>query len=470
MVRFAAILCVSLLGSLFALAGNTAPANIRLKIPAFASQQIYLGFYYGSYRGLQDSIHLNSAGEGSFQSAEGYRKGIYFIVSEKKEILFEFIMPDQQDFEMHTSSASFPYNLQFINSPENEIFFQYSLQSGYLGQELNRLQQIPNRTAVQTDSMTSLQQQLKILRRAVYQRHPDSFIAHLLQAMEDPEVPPASEHPGGKYDTAYARAYFKENYFGPIDFTDGSYLRTPFFENKVNNYFDYLVVPDVDSIYKEASTMLAYASVDNELYRFLLMLFVSKYMNPQIMGLDEVFVRLFEKEIATGKADFLPKETRDLIFNRAYSIMANLIGKPAAPLELIDIAEKPLSLYQIEAPLTVLCFWDPTCSHCKELMPKLDSIYRREWKAKGIQLIAINVAADLELWHSFVKEHKLEAFVNARVSQTFDEKQMSDGKPGYRQAYDIFQTPLLYLLDADKRIVAKRLDLPQINELIKVKL
>ncbi|WP_350340080.1 hypothetical protein [Paraflavitalea speifideaquila] len=30
--------------------------------------------------------------------------------------------------------------------------------------------------------------------------------------------------------------------------------------------------------------------------------------------------------------------------------------------------------------MVVICFWDPTCSHCKEVVPKVDSIYNAKWK------------------------------------------------------------------------------------------
>jgi hypothetical protein len=44
------------------------------------------------------------------------------------------------------------------------------------------------------------------------------------------------------------------------------------------------------------------------------------------------------------------------------------------------------------------------------------------------------------------------------------------GKPGFRQLYDVYQTPMLYLLDKDKRIIAKKLSYQQMDDLLKVKL
>jgi hypothetical protein len=50
-----------------------------------------------------------------------------------------------------------------------------------------------------------------------------------------------------------------------------------------------------------------------------------------------------------------------------------------------------------------------------------------------------------------------------------EEQDVKDGKPGYKQLYDVYQTPLLYLLDKDKRIIAKKLTYLQIDEVINAK-
>ena len=43
-------------------------------------------------------------------------------------------------------------------------------------------------------------------------------------------------------------------------------------------------------------------------------------------------------------------------------------------------------------------------------------------------------------------------------------------QPSYRQLYDIQQTPTLYLLDKNKNIIAKKLNLGQMNELLQLKI
>lgn len=444
--------------------------KIDVELPHFANKKIYLGFYYGALKGLQDSLVLDDKGKGSFQGSNPLHKGIYFIVSPQREIMFEVLIPENQNFSIQSNAASFPYNVMFQGSPENQVFNQFSNQANYFGQAINRLMNIPDPSPLVKDSIQTYQKRLKDARNNVINYDPNSMISLFFKAMEEPEIPASYQQAGGRVDTIALRKYFKDNYWGPVDFTDPMYIRTPFFENKLNVYFENIVAPVADSIIKEVDYMLAFASVSEEMYRYLMLYFINKYIQPQYMGQDAVFVYLFEKHIAPGKTNFIPKENLDFIEQRAYSLMANLIGKEAANLDLIDLSGKNISLYNISAPLTVICFWDPTCSHCKEVLPKLDSLYQNEWKQKGIVLLAVNIGQDLKLWKEYIAEHKIDSWIHGYRDQKAEEQLIAQKKPGYKQLYDINQTPLLYLLDEKKRIVAKRLNFQQLNDMIKIKL
>jgi thiol-disulfide isomerase/thioredoxin len=198
--------------------------------------------------------------------------------------------------------------------------------------------------------------------------------------------------------------------------------------------------------------------------------FVQKYVNPEFMGQDAVFVHLFEKYINTGQTDFFTEQYKDFMTRRAYSLMANLIGRPAANLEMVDSADKPRPLYDIRSELIVLCFWDPTCSHCKETVPRLDSMYQAKWKKMGVTLYGVMTDGGKENWTKFIQEHKLNDWIHVYQLPSKEVEDNAAGKPSYKQLYDVYQTPLLYLLDKDKRIVAKKLSFEQLDEVITLKL
>ena len=189
------------------------------------------------------------------------------------------------------------------------------------------------------------------------------------------------------------------------------------------------------------------------------------------MGQDKVFVYLFENFYAKGDTSLLNPTSRKTIIDRAYSLMANQIGQAAPALDLTDSTGKINSLYSIQAPFTVVAFWDPNCGHCKKEIPRLDSMYKAKWKALGVAVYSVNIVeTELTAWKKFIKENQLKNWVHVYQTKEASMAIERAGKPGYKQLYDVSKTPTLYLLDKDKHIIAKQLSIEQFDDLIKTKL
>jgi Domain of unknown function (DUF5106)/Thioredoxin-like len=320
------------------------------------------------------------------------------------------------------------------------------------------------------EKIKKVNDEVKAERDQIENKGPNSLLATLLRALKEPVVPPIPNLPNGRPDSTFAYRYYKAHYWDNISFTDDRLIRTPIFEPKLDHYYKDLVSPEADSINREVDYMLVYSRTNKEMFKFLLVYFTQKYLNPEFMGQDAVFIHLFEKYINTGQADFFTEKYRKFVDDRAYSIMANLIGQPAANLEMTDTSGKIKSLYEVPANFVLVCFWDPTCSHCKETIPKLDSIYQAKWKYEGVQIFAVMVDGGQENWRNFIRDHNLGDWINVYQTTSQHDVVAAAGKPDYRQLYDVYQTPILYLLDKEKRIVAKKLTYQQVDEVINLKL
>jgi len=450
--------------------------NIPITLKPYKNTWVYLGYYYGKVKALADSALLDADSKGVFKGKEPLQGGIYFIVSPRKEILFELLIDKQQQFSISADSATLPNNVLFTGSQENQLFQTYTSFTNQIGNIINKTAKQLS-TAKNAKDSAKLKDQLKVLtdRMQVYRdsltaRHPASFLSTLFLAMKEPVIPPASKHPGGKYDSLYAYHYYKSHYWDGVSFSDGRLVRTPFFEAKLEKYYKELVVPVPDSIIDEVDHMLLYSRTSTEMFKFLMVHFVQKYINPEYMGQDAVFVHLFEKYINTGQTEFFTQQYKDFMFKRAYSLMANLIGQPAANLEMVDSLDKPATLYNVKSDFVVICFWDPTCSHCKETVPKVDSIYKAKWKKEGVTVYGVMVDGGKDNWKKFINDNKLTDWVHVYQLPSQQSADEAAGKPGYRQLYDVYQTPILYLLDKDKRIIAKKLSYLQLDEVIDLKL
>jgi protein-disulfide isomerase len=151
-------------------------------------------------------------------------------------------------------------------------------------------------------------------------------------------------------------------------------------------------------------------------------------------------------------------------------LMANLIGEKAADLDMVDSTGKPIPLYSVNADYTIVAFWDPTCSHCREEIPRLDSFYKAKWKKQGVKIYGVMTENEKPKWIEFIKEHNLKDWVHVYQAEE-TKKLIADSKiAGYKQLYDITQTPTLYLLDKEKRIIGKKLTPQQMDDLLQTKL
>ena len=445
--------------------------QISLK-PYPKDTKIYLGTNYGNSKVFADSCILNEKSEGVFKSKDKLTPGIYFLVSPKMSILFDFLVDDLQQFKISADTTDLK-NVIITGSKENEMFKNYSQVVNTLFVELNQIEQSFKEAKTEKDSATfkeaylTKDKEIKQKRRAYIAENPGSMMSFLLNTMEVPEAP-SIPIVNGKADSLYPYRYVKDHYWDNIVFNDNRLLRTPFFENKLDDYFKNYISREPDSIISEVQYMLTVAKTGKEIYPFLLFKFTNKYISPEFMGQDKVFLHIYQNFFAKGDTTLLSEASKKSLRERAYSLMANQLGLPAPILVLNDVNEKRFALHNMKATYTFIAFWDPTCSHCKVEIPKLDSIYKASWIKHDIKVIAVNTnAKEMTLWKEFIKDNKIDQWINAYQTDEDLNKEITEGKPTtIRQLYDVFKTPTFYLLDKDKKIVAKNLSIEQFNDFI----
>lgn len=213
------------------------------------------------------------------------------------------------------------------------------------------------------------------------------------------------------------------------------------------------------------------ARTGKEMFAYLLTKFTNKYINPEIMGHDKVFIKIFEDFYAKGDTTYLNPASRKTISDRYYSLMANQLGNPAPELVLTDTTGKSVSVYKIKSKYIFVCFWDPTCGHCKEEIPRLDSIYKARWKSLGVTVFNVNAnEAKMDEYKKFITEKELSSdWLFTYQTKTARDAEQKANVPNYRQLYDMYKTPTFYLLDENKRIIAKQLSIDQFNDILLAK-
>jgi len=272
--------------------------NISITLTPLKNCKVYLGSYMGTGRTLVDSAMLNDKSQGVFKGDKKLTGGIYFVVSPQMTIQFEVLMDNVQQFSI-VGDTSLKDQAVIRGSVDNDLFKSYTGFSVEKGQLIQQLSNAYKTATNKADSirllaaLTKADKELQDYRANIMKQHPNSLLAMLFNTMKRPEVPPVPVV-NGKADSAYPYRYVKDHVWDDVLFSDDRLLRTPFFEPKLDDYFKYYVSPEPDSLIEEVKYILLSARTGKEIYPYLLTKFTNKYMNPEFMGQDKVFVYLLK--------------------------------------------------------------------------------------------------------------------------------------------------------------------------------
>ncbi len=458
---------------LFASVAFTQNFRVTLNAPQFKSGIAYLTYHSGANLNVEDSAAMSNKGIAVFKGSRKLPGGIYTIVFPGKRLRSDFFISKEQIISIKADTTDLINKFVVTGSKENILFAQYQKFTAAKGRLIETERVAYTKSSTKEDSIAhekkynQYQKELNEYRNGIIKQSPKSMLAILLTAMKDPQI--LITKPVTRKDSLDNYNYYKTHYWDGVTFMDEQVIRTPFFLPKLERYYRETIIQVPDSIIKDIDYKLLLARSCPEMYKFLLNWLTDEYINPKYMGQDAIFVHLFEKYHSKGLTNWLNEKQMQTISRRAYMLMANLIGEKAANLEMIDSTGKPTPLYDVNADYTVVCFWDPGCGHCKEEVPRLDSVYQASWKQHDVKIYAVLSEDAKAEWIKYTKEHHLTDWVHVYQTKEMEQADYAAQKAGFRQLYDVTMTPMLYLLDKEKRIIGKKLTWQQMNDLLQVK-
>lgn len=444
--------------------------NINFRVKGIKDTTCILAYRFGKKVFVKDTIQVDKKGLGQITFDEPLASGVYLYVLPDKNFI-EFIVSEQK-FELSTSKDNIVEDMEIVNSKDNELFYQYRKfidPKGAIIQELaqevqslkaDTLADNTERISEKQKEIESLNEEIVSFREQMMKDHPDAFMTRMFWAMKDPVVPEPPVLENGRPDSTFAYKYFKKHYFDNVSFQDSALLRTPIFEDKVKYYMENLVIQIPDSVNKELDNFIEQAKGNQIMTEFLLKTFTSKYERSKLMGAENIFVHLVETYYDDDEyTPWLDSAQRERILKRANQLSPIVIGKKAPNLVMLDYYNKPQSLHNVDAKFTVLYFWAFDCGHCKKVTPKLRDYYKTV-KDEGVEVFAVSTKQELEEWKKYVEDKEL-PWINVHDI---------GGRNRIHDIYDIYSTPVIYLLDEDKKIIAKRLDLENLKKILEMEL
>lgn len=215
------------------------------------------------------------------------------------------------------------------------------------------------------------------------------------------------------------------HFWDGIEVFDGPTDDNPVLAAQLDFYFDKMVAPLPDSITMEIHSLVERTSFNTDLRDFILWHLLKKYRHPEYMSQDQVFVYLYDNYFSRLEIRDLNASDLALIRDKAETLRRLALFNLAPNFAINDSVD----LHSVKSDYTVLFFYDHDCDLCQLEMQELDSV---RIVHPEITVLAIDMNTN-------------DVSVDALYG-----------------LYDIETTPLIYVLDGEKRIMAKKIRAKQI--------
>lgn len=435
--------------------------DLKFKINGLRDTTIFLGYYYGESTFVKDTAAINSNGEFRFAKDEPLEHGVYFLVLGRSK-LFDIAAGKDQAFSILTNTTDYIMNMTVEGDLENQLFLENARFNFERNQEAGPwIAQVKDSTLSEEkrqqarEKLQEVDKQVRTYQDKIIEQYPETIITRIFKANKRIDVPDPPVLENGKPDSSFSYRYYRTHYWDYFDLADEAMIRmpSPFYQQKVNDYLDKLLLQQTDTIMSAIKTLAQVAKKNQETYKYFIWTVTTKYQNPEIMGLDEVFVKLYDQYFATGEMDYWANASlKKNLKERADQLRRSLIGSKAPNLIMQDRALNPRALHDISKKYTVIYFFDPDCGFCKKETPRLKEFY--ENTQHDVEVYAVSADTSMTKMAQYIDDNQLK-WVSVNGPRSY--------VGSYQKLYDAATTPTIYILDEKKKIIAKKLRAEQLQ-------
>ncbi|MGQ1909491.1 thioredoxin-like domain-containing protein [Marinifilum sp. RC60d5] len=439
--------------------------NISIKIENSSDTSAYLAHYFDGRIFADDTTKLNN-GIGLFSKNKKLDQGIYVIYLPSQKY-FDLLIGEDQNFSISADPKDFIKTTTIKGADESKAFHDFQLFMKLQNEKSKEIQEEYKKAGSSDADKKKYKQAYKNADLEVRDYinklksdYPNSFVSKFANFTLSPKVPDFSEQlPKSTPDREKeiqrkSYLYNKDHYFDHVNFTDNRFLRTPILKNKLQFFYGKILVQNPDTIFKESVKLIEKAKPDSLFFQYITQFSLNYAVKSKIMGMDAAFVKLAKKYYLSGQANWADSTLLAQIREKVIKTQFNLLGMKSQDLLMQTPEGEFVRLHETEAKFTVLYFWEPDCGHCKKITPRLKTEILDKYRDKGLEVFAVCTQNEKELWEKAIDDYNIYDFINC-----YDPQYHSN----FRIYYDIYSTPTIYLLDKDKKIIAKRLDIDNLK-------
>lgn len=462
-----ALLSGLFLAFLFAIASGTAQEyRISVKINGYENDTLLLGYYFGDKQYIKDTAYRQKNGGFIFKQDTSLPPGMYLVVTKPDHNFFQLLIDeDRQKFSVETDFSALNEKLHFSGSKLNIEFNAYidflteqRKMADSLSSSLRDSSKQKSHALIQ-EQLDELDEGVRLHQQKIIKANPNSLLSLIIKWSRDVSLPDFSALPEGERESR-AFNYYKAHYFDEADFKDDRIVRLPLFFQRIDRYIQNLTVQHPDSISASLDEVLNRLPAGSESLKFVLSHYLNSYAASRYVGMDAVYVHLVENYYEKGLAPWIDSEQLSKMLKDAKALKPLLIDKTAPDIRVFRLDDStPVNLHGISSSYTVLIFWAPDCGHCKKSLPTVKA-FQNKYKDKGVEVVTVCTQLGSEAKNLCLEQVKLldmHSFVNL-----YDPSHNSR----FKLIYDLKTTPQIYILDAEKKILTKKIGAEQLGEVM----
>jgi thiol-disulfide isomerase/thioredoxin len=362
-------------------------------------------------------------------------------------------MAQSLQIEGAEQSADFAEYARFLTAKQSELNSLNSLYKEASEAEKETL----------TQQMNALSTQVKEKQQTLIQKYPNGMVGVFLKGLMVPELPAWTDSLGcANVDSCKAMhryLFYKNHYLDNLNLSDVRIFRTPYIANTLNTYLDKVLLQINDSIIPSALQMIERSRGNDTTFQIIANHVLNYSVKSKIMGMDNLLVEVGKRYYLSGLATWADSTLLANLTSEINKIERSLVGMEAHNIPLSDANGQYRYLYDMgRSQLTVLFFYEPSCGHCRKTPPILAEFAKKYKDDPRIKIVAVYMLEDQKEWQEFMEKHDMSALVNV-----WDPKRVSN----YWYWYDTSTTPMMYVMDKDHKIFAKKIDVPTLEMIAK---
>ena len=455
---------------LLSLHANNDSVRIEVTAKQIKEKKILLCSFFNGQVYVKDSLYLSSDGTGAFHKAEKYPEGEYFLhllidTVKTYEKSINFLLADEQKFSITLDTTDLVNKSQISGAKQSEALFNYLVFLQAKQKERSQLMDGFSAFPESRRDTTQVKLQLEILDKEVkfYQEnlineYKGKWVASFLRGVEPVTTGPYPV-PTSKEEYEKEFRYRKNHYFDNIDLQDSRFWWTSFFPQKVIEYIEKQVEPNPDSLADATSQLVEKTKGDSVCFRLMLNKLVNYSLSSNKMGMENIWMKLVEDYYHKGLVTWADSAHLEAMETEYQWLNNNRIGLTAQDLDLRDITGKSVKLHQLGEKYTLFYLYEPSCGHCIEMTPELYEKIYKKYAGKGLDIVAMCIVQIEKEWTDFIEENHLRG---DHWHNVWDPSADS----AFWLYYDIRTTPGVYLLDENKKIIAKKIDIETMDSIL----